>query len=646
MIKKIKLKQLYFISLSIIACFFILMQIIIFRYFIVPQFVKNDINAQIEKINNLFIKHTNYISNILEYIGSLIINKHEINNDFLDNLRFQSNTFSRYKSIWNAILIIDEENLQIENMAIYNASIAQLLENNEIDQVFNLKKIINHCYLCFLNEITINNIVYLPIVYKINTGKIKKIIILIIDPYTIENKLKQHSINNNYINLSFSYLNNIRKINNIFYANKTNDFKKINLYNKECIKNYKLYKNFLYEYIIPGTIESLIISIDINYFSLIKTHFLNTIYCMIICSILILLTFIIINDIIATIIYRNIALSKKNIIKKEINGNDDENLNIILIEDIDFLVQKINELNKDIYFLKHKNFKINKEKEIYIKKQRHMSVALANSLQYRAIYNNSLMKNIMENKFHIDYFEYKQKIINQNIKKNDQLIEFIAIASHEIKTPLYSIIGFVELITQHNSSNIEKKIIDYMMYINECSNYILLLINELIDIAKISDGSFTINKKILQPQKILTQCIRYVSQQASEKNIDINCEISDMIPNILFDPHRLKQIIINILINSINYSPQNTKIYVEMKKINNDMNITIEDNGYGIDSNDIASITNKYWSNNGKYKNGFGLGLFLVKKLVKSHQGKMAIESQINQGTKIVLTFSDHFIIK
>lgn len=619
----------------IISLFFIISNIFIFRYYIFPQYIKSSLHAQIEKIDTFFIKHINYISNILEYVNTLILSNAAITNDFLDNLRFQSNIFSRYKNIWNSLLIINAETFHIENMIAYNASIVQLLDNNELRQIFNLRQILNHCYLCFLDEILINNTVYLPVLYKTTINERKKIIIIIIDLYMMEKELQKNIISSKYINLSFSYLNKLKNLKDNVYTADSSNMQKITWHNREEINYSKIYNIFAYDYSIPGTAEHLRIMIDYNYKQLLKQNFLESLYVFLVCISSAIIIIIIINH----YLKKNINQSMESL-----QHTKYDNQNNLVIEEIYFLIKNIKKYYIDILDLQEKNKIFKKNIETCEKKQRNISLALENSLQYREIYHNSLIQIIIENKFHLDYLQYQKNIIHNNKEKEDQLIEFIAIAGHEIKTPLCSIIGFAEILNKYYC-NMDAKVINYINHIDECSNYILRLINELIYITKINDGSIRIKRKILPAQELITQCIRYVSQQAETKNITIIQNIDPSIPHIFFDPQHIKQIIINILINSINYSPNNTEISITINKNKHGLNITIIDNGYGINAKDIASITNKYWSNNGQYKKGFGLGLFLVKKLVEIHQGKMIITSAINQGTTTKLIFSNHFSI-
>ncbi|KJV69619.1 sensor histidine kinase [Candidatus Neoehrlichia procyonis] len=235
--------------------------------------------------------------------------------------------------------------------------------------------------------------------------------------------------------------------------------------------------------------------------------------------------------------------------------------------------------------------------------------------------------------------EAKEIAEKENVSKS----QFFANVSHELRTPLNSIIGFSEIICNESMGAIGNK--QYKEYINDIYQsgvHLLSIINDLLDFSKAEANKLTVQPIKFDLLKVIESCCNMVLQRASETKIKIEKEFPNNDVIMFADPKRIKQVIINILSNSIKFTQENgcVKLYVEANT--EEIIIEISDNGIGIAQQDIykvMSIFGQADSEHSRKYEGTGLGLPLSKKLVELMNGVFKIKSEPNLGTVVTLIF-------
>jgi signal transduction histidine kinase len=237
-----------------------------------------------------------------------------------------------------------------------------------------------------------------------------------------------------------------------------------------------------------------------------------------------------------------------------------------------------------------------------------------------------------------------QKISTENFNKS----EFLAAISHDIRNPLAAISSFAHLIQDHDEAS-RQEVKEWAKDIENCAHEVLQFINDLMDVNQVASGEFSTNlSSEIDLIDIVKRSIRVNRDFANRRNIAIESHLTFDLPKVKLDPRRMKQILVNLISNSIKYSKEDTKIEINLQKIfeNNQekVQITIKDHGFGMDANQIKKAMEKYGKieneNSGKV-DSFGLGLPLVKKLVEMQNGTMRIESVIGVGTSVILVFGN-----
>ncbi|MBM7585923.1 signal transduction histidine kinase [Bacillus pakistanensis] len=218
-------------------------------------------------------------------------------------------------------------------------------------------------------------------------------------------------------------------------------------------------------------------------------------------------------------------------------------------------------------------------------------------------------------------------------------VEFLASISHELRTPLTYIQGYTNVALREDIKNTERKA--YLEIIQEESKTIVTLIENLFELAKIDENNFSISKEPIMICPFLKKMIVKVTPAFKSKNIDILfiCK-NELLINA--DPLRLEQIIMNLLDNALKYSHPNTSTEISVKELEEEVRISIQDQGIGIPEKEIPHLFNRLYrveKSRSRELGGSGLGLSIVKELMDAHGGSVSITSKENQGTCVEIRF-------
>ncbi len=218
--------------------------------------------------------------------------------------------------------------------------------------------------------------------------------------------------------------------------------------------------------------------------------------------------------------------------------------------------------------------------------------------------------------------------------------DFIAHVSHELRTPLNTIKSYVEMLMDDEVNSRETKL-EFFNTINDEADRLARLINNLLNISKIEMGSLTINRDLVKSREFLEDILKSIENQAIIKNIRREFVLPDKLSSLVMDKDLVRVAILNILSNAIKYTPEGGTIIFKAEEDESSIKIDIADTGYGISQTDLPHIFDKFFrSADEKIKDqtGNGLGLALCREIIKLHDGKIDVTSNIGQGTHFTLT--------
>lgn len=220
---------------------------------------------------------------------------------------------------------------------------------------------------------------------------------------------------------------------------------------------------------------------------------------------------------------------------------------------------------------------------------------------------------------------------------------FLANMSHELRTPLNSIIGFSDIIRNiETSPHIRDNVGEYASDIHTSGKHLLELINDILDMSKIEAGMYSLTEEKVDMLGMIKSCVRLVEPTATGRDITLDTRLPDELPLMLADARGMRQILFNLLSNAIKFTDKNGTVSVTVQLDHATLTIVIEDNGIGIDAQQIEEILEPFkQADNGLSRDyeGTGLGLPISKALAELHGGGLEINSAPGQGTKVTVTF-------
>lgn len=214
--------------------------------------------------------------------------------------------------------------------------------------------------------------------------------------------------------------------------------------------------------------------------------------------------------------------------------------------------------------------------------------------------------------------------------------EIVANVSHELRTPLTSIIGFIKGILDGVIPKEEED--KYLSIAYEEANRLKELTKDIVDVAKLESGNMKLNKENFILNDLVHDVYIELADMVKEKNLDFILEEKDKDILINADKARIRQVLINILNNSVKFTDKGS-ITLIVEKANEKAKITVKDTGIGIQKDKIAYLFNKFYTANdyGSATSGAGLGLNIVKTIIDMHKGEVNIESEVNKGTTVTV---------
>lgn len=230
-----------------------------------------------------------------------------------------------------------------------------------------------------------------------------------------------------------------------------------------------------------------------------------------------------------------------------------------------------------------------------------------------------------------------------HLKELDQIkSDFVSTVSHDLRSPLTAILGYVELIQRVGSVNAQQK--EFIHRVEASVQNITALINDLLDLGRIEAG-FDSRKEIVPLLAIIQFTVDGYLNRVKDKDLSLDLDLPSELPPVLGNPVRLRQMMANLMGNAIKYTPAGGRIAIRARSEGGQIIIQVSDNGPGIPASDQPYIFDKFYraSNVEGDTPGTGLGLAIVKSIIENHQGRIWVDSSPGLGTTftIVLPVTD-----
>jgi len=221
---------------------------------------------------------------------------------------------------------------------------------------------------------------------------------------------------------------------------------------------------------------------------------------------------------------------------------------------------------------------------------------------------------------------------------NDLKNYFLGMAAHDLRNPLGAIIGFGEILNDELSSSLTPRQAHFFDVILKASGFMRGLINDLLDISAIESGHISLERQPVDITVPVTRSVEIGRALASKYNMPITISCPELLPQVFADNRRIEQVIDNLLSNAMKYSQPGTDITVRLRHENNEVIISVADQGPGIPEKEQHKLFQAFGKTSVKPVSetelSTGLGLLIVKKIVEAHEGRIWFISEPGKGTE------------
>jgi len=222
--------------------------------------------------------------------------------------------------------------------------------------------------------------------------------------------------------------------------------------------------------------------------------------------------------------------------------------------------------------------------------------------------------------------------INSQRKIIAQKDEFIGIASHELKTPLTSLKAYLQLMSHYKGGDLPELVKNLISKAELSLNKLHTLINDLLDVSKIQAGKLDFSRAEVNINDLVAICTENASHMFPDYLISYSSEAN---VRVMGNAERLEQVLMNLINNAVKYSPLNKEIKIRVISVADQIRISVEDKGIGMDAGQQEKIFDRFYRVDDKNHmvGGLGMGLYISKEIVKDHEGTLGVESIEGEGS-------------
>jgi signal transduction histidine kinase len=256
-------------------------------------------------------------------------------------------------------------------------------------------------------------------------------------------------------------------------------------------------------------------------------------------------------------------------------------------------------------------------------------------------FTNQLRVREFVNRFELEKSRKQLEESNRKLMELDEAkSRFFANISHELRTPLTLLISPLESLQKSKTGRLDEETKDILALMHNNALRLLKLINDLLDLAKLDSKKMEVKKEPLETQSFFRGLVQAIRHSALDKRVQLSSEISDDLGCILADKDKMEKIVLNLLFNSIKFTPAGGQVGLSVATEQSFLVIKVKDTGAGISEENLSHIFNRFWqadsSAQRKYQ-GTGIGLALVKELAEVQGGTVEAESRLSRGTTMTV---------
>jgi signal transduction histidine kinase len=267
-----------------------------------------------------------------------------------------------------------------------------------------------------------------------------------------------------------------------------------------------------------------------------------------------------------------------------------------------------------------------------------VSIAIQNALRFEEIshFNITLQQKVEE-------ATKELQVANERLKALDAAKdEFISMASHQLRTPLTAVKGYLSMVLEGDAGDINKNQKDLIKRSFNGTQRMVYLIADLLNVSRLQTGKFVIENKLTNLPEVVSTEVNQLKDTAEARHLTLTYKKPTNFPRLMLDETKVRQVIMNFLDNAIYYTPVGGKIVTSLEATDKDITYTVTDTGIGVPKEDQHRLFAKFYRTDNARKtrpDGTGLGLFMAKKVITAQGGDIIFRSTEGQGSTFGFTF-------
>jgi signal transduction histidine kinase len=310
-----------------------------------------------------------------------------------------------------------------------------------------------------------------------------------------------------------------------------------------------------------------------------------------------------------------------------------------------FAVENVFDLKNSSYELRNRVFELNSGLEcvlVFAEREDELTSFQEHLIQRLVTFLGTILENIILSE-QLRLTSNRLKKSNDKLKALDEAKdEFVSMASHQLRTPLTSIKGYISMVLEGDAGEInetQKQMLGQAFF---SSQRMVYLISDLLNVSRLKTGKFIIEAKPAYLPDIVESEMQQLVEGAGSKNLSLSFSKPKEFPKLMLDEMKIRQVIMNFTDNAIYYTPSGGKIVVSLKETPKSVEFTVRDSGIGVPKDQQHKLFEKFFRADNARKSrpdGTGLGLFMARKVIVAQGGSITFESIEGKGSTFGFTF-------
>lgn len=265
-------------------------------------------------------------------------------------------------------------------------------------------------------------------------------------------------------------------------------------------------------------------------------------------------------------------------------------------------------------------------------------IALQNALRFEEIerFNEVLQQRV-------DDATRQLRATNKKLKElNNSKDDFISMTSHQLRTPLTSIKGYISLVADGDAGKVNAAQRKLLAQAYSGSEKLVYLVADLLNVSRIKTGKFTLERQPTNLVELVKAEVEQLKEEAASRGLELVCEVPDSFPTLQLDETKLRQVVMNYIDNAIYYTPRGGRVVAQLKEFPHSIEFRVIDNGIGVPKAERHQLFQKFYRAKNAQRtrpDGTGLGLYMAQKVIASHGGAIIFDTEEGKGSQFGFMF-------